>query len=145
MIEKEGRGVDESPSKILSASEAALCKLFFTERKIVEPTVMEGVDTWFFLERSEKTSEFNELWINGKRLACLGKFLVEAFERRIIFTEVFCDRIKLGFVALIFLNGECLFNISRKSEGKWSFLRGNGKSEFPKSVGIVVRLLERES
>ena len=122
MIEEEGRGVDESPSEILSASEAALCKLFFTERKIVEPTVMAGVDTWLFLERSEKTSEFNELWINGKRLARLGKFFGRGFLRvESFFTEVFCDRIELGFVALIFLNGECFLNISRKSEGKWSF------------------------
>ena len=86
MIEEEGGGVDESPSEILSAGEAALRELFFTQGEIVKPTVMAKVDARLFLECREKSSEFNELRIDRKRLARLGKLLVEAFESSIIFT-----------------------------------------------------------
>ena len=144
MIEEEGGGVDESPSEILSTGEAALRELFFTQGEIVKPTVMAKVDARLFLECREKSSEFNELRIDGKRLARFGKLLIEAFEDGIIFTEVFRDCIELWLTAPLFLSGKSLLNVRGESEGKGGFLSGKGKAEFPKSVGVVVRLLERE-
>ena len=91
MIKEEGGGVNESPSEILSAGEAALRQLFFTQGEIVKPTVMARVYTWLLLKRSKKSSEFNELRINGKRFASLCKFLIETFEGSIILTEILRD------------------------------------------------------
>ena len=87
MIKEEGGGVDESPSEILSTGETALRELFFTQGEIVKPTVMAKVDAWLFLECREKYSEFSELRIDGKRLARLGKLLIEAFEGRASFSR----------------------------------------------------------
>jgi hypothetical protein len=144
MIKEEGGGVNESPSEILSAGEAALRQLFFTQGEIVKPTVMARVDTWLLLKRSKKSSEFNELRINGKRFASLGKFLIETFEGSIIFTEILRDCIELCLFALIFLKGKGLLDVCWEGKGKWAVLSGDGKSEFSKSVDFVVRLLERE-